>query len=89
MKQYTYEELCAFVKQQLEEGSGVLCCRPRSSNSTAVHPFIRLDEAICYEPHWRGGPLTFEKGDYLHANPRDVYGLTAETFSRCYIIMND
>lgn len=85
MKTYTYEELCALVEQQLVDRRGVLNCRPRCSQSRICHPFIKLEEPICFTPYWRGRPQTFQKGDYIHADPRDIYGLTAETFNRCYI----
>ena len=85
MKQYTYEELCALVEQWLAENQNVYYYRSRNRPSKAVHRFIKLNEPICYEPHWRGGPLNFKKGDYLHADPRDIYGLTAETLTRCYV----
>lgn len=85
MKTYTYEELCAYVEQQLADNQGILYYRPRASETMHTRPFIMLNEPICYEPYWRGGPLIFQKGDYLHADPHDVYGLTAEAFARCYM----
>ena len=85
MKHYTYEELCTFVEQQLKANVDVLYCRSRGSKSNVIRPFIKLQEPICYETYWHGGPLTFQKGDYIHADPQDVYGLTAETFARCYV----
>lgn len=86
MKSFTYEELRVYVERELAAGTNVLRCHPRQPKNEAVLSFIKLDEDICYEPYWRGGPLSFKKGDYLHAHPKDVYGLTAETFEKCYVI---
>ncbi|MCM1323752.1 MAG: hypothetical protein NC218_06285 [Acetobacter sp.] len=86
MKNFTYEELRLYIEQQLAAEINVLKCRSLCKKGNAVHLFIKLDEDICYEPYWRGGPLTFKKGDYLHADPKDFYGLTAATFERCYIV---
>ena len=35
--------------------------------------------------HIGGAAPSLSKGDYLHADPRDIYGLTAETLTRCYV----
>ncbi len=73
------------MEQQLAENRGVLYYRSRNSQKSPVHPFIKLEEPISYQAYWRGGVLTFNAGDYIHADPHDIYGLTAETFARCYI----
>ena len=92
MKSFTYEELRTYVKEQLTSGKNVLKCRPRLPQNNTVMLFIKLDEDIRYKPHWIGGPksnnngyLSFQKGDFLNADLKDVYGLTATTFAKCYV----
>ena len=86
MKQYSYEEFLAFVEEQLHEHpENVIICTPRNTPSNRTLRFIKLQEDLCYEPYWRGGPLVFRKGDYIHAVKEDAYGLSASAFNRCYV----
>ena len=86
MKTYTYKELCTFVEQQLEANLSVFYYLHKRSQSKICHPFIKLEEPICFTPYWRGRPQTFQKGDYLHADLEDIYGITAEMFNRYYVL---
>lgn len=93
MKSFTYEELRAYVKEQLASGKNVVKCHPRRVQNNTVILFIKLDEDIRYKPFWLGshkslkhGYLYFKKGDYINTDAKDIYGLTATTFANCYVI---
>lgn len=85
MKTYAYEEMPAYIERLIASGTEVLYCHSRRFPGCSVKRFIRLPEDVCYEPNWHGGPVRFPKGSYLHVDTADIYGLTEETFSRCYI----
>jgi hypothetical protein len=82
MKIYSPEELISFVEQKLQNEEDLVYCKPY--NQGPHHTFICLTEDVCYEAPWHGGKFCFKKGSYLHANPKDIYGLTADEFHRCY-----
>lgn len=89
MKQYTFEEFLAYIQEFMQNHpEELIVCRARHSTHSQRHRFIKLTEDICYKPYWRGGPLTFQQGDYIHADPKDIYGITAAAFERCYIPVN-
>jgi hypothetical protein len=88
MKIYSPEEIIRFVEQKLQNEEDLVRCKPCNQGGRPLHTFICLTEDICYEAPWHGGYLFFAKGSYINANPRDIYGLKADEFHRCYQLIN-
>ncbi len=85
MKTFAYDEMPAYIRKLMVGGTEVLNCRSRIFPNGPAKKFIRLTEDVCYKQSWHGGSVMLQKGSYLHADPSDIYGLTEETFNRCYI----
>ncbi len=88
MKVYTTEELQQFVAEHLASGEGIVLCRGINSSNKTVKKFVRLKSDMNTRMYWRGDEQTLKAGDYLHADPDDIYGVPAENFARCYKIIN-
>ncbi len=86
MKNYTYEEVQNFIAFELSKpyNSQLVYCYSRQQSDKSLHTFIKLTEDIRYEVPWHDGPKYLSRGDYLHANNLDVYGISAEIFNQCY-----
>lgn len=87
MKVYTTEELQQFVVDHLSSGDGVVLCHGINSSKNEIKKFICLKEDIDCRMYWRGDTRILNAGDYLHADPQDIYGISAETFTRSYAII--
>jgi hypothetical protein len=84
MEIYSPEEIIRFVEQKLQNEEDLVRCKPYNQSGRPLLTFICLAEDVCYEAPWHGGTLFFKKGCYIHANPKDIYGLSSEVFHRCY-----
>ena len=87
MVTYTVEDLQQLISKSLAnpQFDNVVCCYNKQRKM--VHTFIRLQEDSNFEIPWRGGITKLKKGDYIHACLTDMYGITAEEFNNCYIVI--
>ena len=89
MEMYTTETLQKFVAEQLASGEHIVLCRGVNSSKNECKKFICLNENINYRMYWRGEPQALSAGDYLHADPKDIYGISAKQFAQCFTIINE
>ena len=88
MKILSYEELINFIKEELaipNNARVIDCCS--KNNLDAHHKFIIIEDDITLSRPWQGYPQKLSKGDYIHADVNDIYGIEKLIFTCCFIPM--
>ena len=85
MKKYTLDELISYINTELAipNNEKVVLCHSKQ-NPNKIHKFIIITDDIIITLPWRGYPEHFSKGDYIHADVNDIYGLEKQIFSCCF-----
>ena len=85
MKSLSCEELIAFINEELTipNNPRVIKCFSKK-HPDDFHKFIIIEDDITITQPWQGGPQNLYKGDYLHADINDIFGIESFIFERCF-----
>ena len=85
MKVFSYEELVEFIEKELASSPNeriVLCYS--KTNKDDIRKFIIAPDDMLITKPWQCIPQQISKGDYIHADLNDIYGIEKVIFKCCF-----
>lgn len=84
MKTFSYEELQELITHELLIPNNPKIITVMGAFNPYPLKFLQTSDDMILEFPWRGNPVKISKGDYIHANPKDIYTVSSKNFQTYY-----